>query len=39
MKVKPLLLKRKVPNHGQSEHENHLHSKTLLHDYQPRLCC
>jgi len=33
MKLQPLLLKRKVPDHGQSQHENHLHSKTRLHDY------
>jgi len=32
-KVQPLLLNRKVPYHGQSQHENHLHSKTRLHDY------
>jgi len=32
-KVQPLLLKRKVLDHGQSQHENHLHSKTHLHDY------
>jgi len=32
--VQPLLLKRKVPDqyHGQSQRENHLHSKTRLHD-------
>jgi len=28
-----LQLKRKVPNRGQSQRENHLHSKTRLHDY------
>jgi len=32
-KVQPLLPKRKVPDHGQSQHENHLHSKTRLPDY------
>jgi len=32
-KVQPLLLKRKVPDHGQSQHENHLHSKTRLLDH------
>jgi len=31
--VQPLLLKRKVPDYGQSQYENHLHSKTRLHDY------
>ena len=31
--MQPLLLKRKVPNHGQSQHVNHLHSKTCLLDY------
>ena len=29
-----LQLKRKVPNRGQSQRENHLHSKTRLHDYR-----
>jgi len=28
-----LLLKRKVPDRGQGQRENHLHSKTRLHDY------
>jgi len=28
-----LLLKRKVPDHGQNQRENHLHSKTRLPDY------
>ena len=31
--MQPLLLKSKVPNHGQSQRENHLHSKTRLQDY------
>jgi len=33
IKVQPLLLKRKVPDYGQSQRENHLHSKTRLLDY------
>ena len=33
MKVQPLLPKQKVPDHGQSQRENHSHSKTSLHDY------
>jgi len=32
-KVQPLLLERKVPDRGQSQRENHLHSKTRLLDY------
>jgi len=37
--VQPLLQKGKAPDHGQSQHENPLHSiKTCLHDYQ-LLCC
>jgi len=28
-----LLLKRKVPDRGQSQRENHLHGKTRLPDY------
>jgi len=32
-KVQPLLLKRKVPDRSQSQHENYLHSKTRLLDY------
>jgi len=32
-KVQPLLLKRKVLDHGQIQRKNHLHSKTRLHDY------
>ena len=28
-----LLLKRKVPDRGQSQRANHLHSKTRLPDY------
>jgi len=34
-KVQPLglLLKRKVPDHGQSQRENRFHSKTRLLDY------
>jgi len=31
--VQPLLLKRKVPDRGQCQHENHLHNKTCLPDY------
>jgi len=31
--VQPLLIKRKVPGCGQSQRENHLHSKTRLLDY------
>jgi len=33
MKSATTTTKRKVPDHGQSQHENHLHSKTRLHDY------
>ena len=32
-KVQPVLPKWKVPDHGQSQRENHSHSKTRLHDY------
>jgi len=32
-KGQPLLLKQKVPNHGQNQRENRLHSKTRLQDY------
>jgi len=32
-KVQPLLPKRKVFHHCQSQRENHLHSKTRLRDY------
>ena len=32
-KVQPLLPKRKVLDHGQSQRENHSHSKTRLHGY------
>ena len=31
--MQPLLLKQKVPDCGQTQHENHLHSKTGLLDY------
>ena len=31
--MQPLLPKRKVPDHGQSQRKNHSRSKTLLHDY------
>ena len=31
--MQPLLLKRKVPDRGQSQREKHLRSKTRLHDY------
>jgi len=33
MKSEPVLRKRKVPNHGKSQRENHLHSMTCLLDY------
>ena len=31
--MQPLLLKRKVPDHGKSQGENHLHSNPRLLDY------
>jgi len=33
LKAQPLLLKRKVPDRGQSQRKKLLHSKTRLHDY------
>ena len=33
MKSATTTTKTKVHNHGQRQHENHLHSKTRLHDY------